>query len=109
MLAVRTVSHTYGRRERSPGEKGDAPAGERVGRGLVSECRGASSCHVCLTFLTFKGSERQKARLSRLLNKSQHCNAAKSTVRCSSVELVSFVNIDGVFLHACQGRSELKR
>ena len=54
---------------------------------LVSEYRGALSCHVCLTFLTFKGSQRQTARLSRLLNESQDSNAAKGNRELLLVEL----------------------
>jgi hypothetical protein len=54
---------------------------------LISEYRGASSCHICLTFLTFKGSQRQTARLPRLLSESQGSNAAEGNRELLLVEL----------------------
>lgn len=55
MLAVRTVSHTYGRRGRSLGGEGKAPVEGTFERkfGRWASLRVVLSC--CSTFLTFQG------------------------------------------------------
>lgn len=69
----------------------------------MSDCRGALSGHVLLTFLTSKGSQRQMTRLARLCNESKASNAATLCDGLVIVIMTTFMPYRNVVLFSMKG------